>query len=102
MEEASEYLEEVLGRDPALARPVRPSDPCSSLPTTNMTFANDESGDPAAADEIRDLVSMSVEECLVSLESPVHTIAGAAAAELIKAASSVVTVLIAGSVGRWK
>ena len=80
---------------------MRPSDPCSSLPTTKTTLDADVFAS-GATDDMTVFASMTSEECFTDPSAPDQTIAGAAAAELMRAASRVDTNFIGVVLGHWQ
>lgn len=82
------YLEETLGREPEEVRPVSPSEPLASLPTTKITLYSEDSGEEPTLDNIV-VTSMRSDECVGEDFSTFHTIAGAADTELMRVAMKV-------------
>lgn len=82
------YLEETLGSEPDEVRPVRPSEPLASLPTTKTRLYCEVPVEEAMFDKIV-VTSIRSDECVVDDFSAVHTIAGAADTELMRPAMKV-------------
>lgn len=77
-----------MGREPEEVRPVSPSEPFASLPTTKTTLYSEDSGEEATLDKTV-LTSIRSDECVSVDFSAFHTIAGAADTELRRVAMKV-------------